>query len=167
MPCQVDPRDLGDPHGPVAAERSPPEPQGTHLPMPHHPTALPVNGGSPPHGAAVAGPRHPFPKLPPSHGGRHARPPAMLLPNPGLPPANAPARPGASMDTPRVTHVPAQPRQRHHTSTSTHRSPGKVRAHARCPDPHPRSRYLQDPASYARPRSPGPSAVSHSPLLRL
>ena len=67
----------------------------------------------------------------------------------------------------RVTHVPAQPRQRRHTSTSTHGSPGKTRALARCPNPHPRSRYLQDPASYARPRSPGPSSVSHSPLLRL
>ena len=31
----------------------------------------------------------------------------------------------------------------------------------------PRFGYLQDPASYARPRGPGPSAVSHSPLLRL
>ena len=71
------------------------------------------------------------------------------------------------MAGPRVTHVPAQPRQRRHTSTSTHGSPGKTRAHARCRNPHPRSRYLQDPASYARPRSPGPSAVSHSPLLRL
>ena len=70
------------------------------------------------------------------------------------------------MDTPRVTLVPAQPRQRHHTSTSTHRSPGKARAHARCPNPHPRSHCLQDPASYAHPRSPGPSAVPHSPLLR-
>ena len=68
---------------------------------------------------------------------------------------------------PRVTHVPAQPRQRRHASTSTHGSPGKTRAHARCPNLHPRSRYLQDPASYARPRGPGPSAVSHSPLLRL
>ena len=83
------------------------------------------------------------------------------------PPANTPARLGADVATPRVTHVPAQPRQRHHTSTSTHGSPGKTRTHARCPNPHPRSRYLQDPASYARPRSPGPSAVSHSPLLRL
>ena len=71
------------------------------------------------------------------------------------------------MATPWVTHVPAQPRQRRDTSTSTHGSPGKTRAHTRCPKPHPRSRYLQDPASYARPRSPGPSAVSHSPLLRL
>ena len=71
------------------------------------------------------------------------------------------------MATPRVTHVPAQPRQRRHTSTSTHGSPGKTRAHARCPNLHPRSRYLQDSASYARPRSQGPSAVSHSPLFRL
>ena len=71
------------------------------------------------------------------------------------------------MATPRVTHVPAQPRQSRHASTSTHGSPGKTRAHARCPNLHPRSRYLQDPASGARPRSPGPSAVSHSPLLRL
>ena len=71
------------------------------------------------------------------------------------------------MATPRVTHVPAQTRQRRHTSTSTHGSTGKTRALARCPNPHPRSRYLQDPATYARPRSPGPSAVSHSPLLRL
>ena len=71
------------------------------------------------------------------------------------------------MATPRVTHVPAQPRQRRHTSTSTHGSPGKTRAHARCPNPHPQSRYLRDPASYARPRSSRPSAVSHSPLFRL
>ena len=77
------------------------------------------------------------------------------------------------MDTPRVTHMPAQPRQRHHTTkctyigTSTHRSPGKVRAHAQCPNPHPGPHYPQDPASYARPRSPRPSAVPHSPLLRL
>ena len=71
------------------------------------------------------------------------------------------------MATPRVTHVPAQPRQRRHTSTSTHGSPVKTRAHVWCPNPHPRSLYLQDPASYARPQSPGPSAVSHSPLLRL
>ena len=70
------------------------------------------------------------------------------------------------MASPRVTHVPAQPRQRCHTSTSTHGSPGKTRALARCPNPHPRSRYLQDPASYARPQSLGPSPVSHSPLLR-
>ena len=132
----------------------------TYLPMP-------VHGGSPPHDAAVAGPRHPHPKLPPPHRGGHARHRAMLLPDPQLPPANTPARPGADMATPPVTHVPAQPRQRRHASTSTHRSPGKTRAHARCPNLHPRSRYLQDPASYARPRSPGPSAVSHSPLLRL
>ena len=84
---------------------------------------------------------------PPPHRGGHARHPAMLLPHPRLPPANTPARPGADMATPRVTHVPAQPRQRRHTSTSTHGSPGKTRAHARCPNPHPRSRYLQDPAS--------------------
>ena len=71
------------------------------------------------------------------------------------------------MATPRVTHVPAQPKQRRHTSTSTHGSPRKTRPLARCPNPHPRSRYLQDRASYARPRSPGPSAVSHSPLLCL
>ena len=71
------------------------------------------------------------------------------------------------MATPRVTHVPAQPRQRRHASTSTHGSPGKTRADARCPNLHPLSRYLQDPASYARPRGPGPSAVSRSPLLRL
>ena len=71
------------------------------------------------------------------------------------------------MAIPRVTQVPAQPRQRRHASTSTHGSPGKTREHARCPNLHPRSRYLQDPASYARPRGPGPSAVSHSPLLRL
>ena len=71
------------------------------------------------------------------------------------------------MDTPWLTNVPTQPRQRHHTSTSTHRSLEKARANTRCPNPHPRSRYLQDPASYARPRSPGPSAVSHNPLLRL
>ena len=41
----------------------------------------------------------------------------------------------------REAHVPAQPRQRHHTSTSTHRSPGKARAHARCLNPHPRSHH--------------------------
>ena len=97
----------------------------------------------------------------------HARHPAMLLPDPRLPPANTPARPGADMATPWVTHMPAQPRQRRHTSTSTHRSPGETRAHARCPNLHPHSHYLQDQASYARPQSPGPSAVSHSPLLRL
>ena len=152
---------LGDPHGPVAmgghaaspADRGPPEPQGTHLPTPYLPTALPVHGGSPPHGAAVAGPRHRNPKLPPAHGGGHARHPAMLLPHPRLPPASAPTRPGADMDTPRVTHVPAQPRQCHHTATCTytstirHRSPGKARAHARCPNLHARSHYSQDPAS--------------------
>ena len=72
-----------------------------------------------------------------------------------------------------VTHVPAQPRQRHHTATctytdtSTHRSPGKARANARCPNPQPRPHYSQDPASYARPHSPGPSAVPGSPPLRL
>ena len=64
-------------------------------------------------------------------------------------------------------------RQRHHTATctytdtSTHRSGGKARAHARCPNRHPRSHYLQDQASYARPPSPGPSAVPDGPLLRL
>ena len=77
------------------------------------------------------------------------------------------------MDTPRVTHVPAQPRQRHHaatctyTDTSTHRSPGEARAHARCPSPHPRSHYSQDTESYARPRSQGPCAIPNGPLLRL
>ena len=76
------------------------------------------------------------------------------------------------MDTPQVTHVPAQPRQRHHTaactyvSTSTHGSPGKARAHARCPNPHPRSHYSQD-LSYACPRSPRPATFPHSPLLCL
>ena len=148
-----------DPHRPVAveghaapaAEGGPPEPQGTHPPTPQHPTALPVHGGSPPHGAAVAGPLQPHPKLPSPHRGGHARHPAMLLPHHRLPPANAPTRPGAHMDSPRVTHVPARPRQRLHTSTSTHRSTGKARAHARCPKPQPRSRYSQDQASYARP----------------
>ena len=62
---------------------------------------------------------------------------------------------------------PAQPRQRHHTTTRTHRSPGKARTHAWCPKPQPRSHYSQDPASYPRCQSPGPSAVPHSPLLRL
>ena len=155
------------------AEGAPPKPQVTHPPTPHHPIALPIHGGSPPLGAAVAGPPHPHPKVPSTHGGGHARHPAMLLPHPRILPANAPTRPGADMDTPRITHVPAQPRQRHHTATfthtgtSTHRSPGKVRAHARCPDPHPCSPYSQDPASYARPCSPGPSAVPDGTLLRL
>ena len=77
------------------------------------------------------------------------------------------------MDTPRVTNAPAQPGQRHHTATctytgtSTHRSPEKARAHAECPNLHPRPHYSQDPASYARTRSPRPSAIPHSPLLRL
>ena len=61
---------------------APPKPQETHPPTPHHRTALPIHGGSPPHGAAVAGPRHPHPKLPPPHRGGHARHPAMLLPHP-------------------------------------------------------------------------------------
>ena len=73
---------------------------------------------------------------------------ASFVPRP--PPANAPTRPEADMDDPQVTHVPAQPRQCHHTSTSTHRSPGKARADTRCPNQHARSHYLQDPASYAR-----------------
>ena len=181
LPCQVDPTDLGDPHGPVAvkghaappAEGGPPEPQESHPSAPHHPTALPVHGGSSPHGAAVAGPRHPHPKLPPPHGGEHAWHPAMLLQHPRLPPANAPTHPGADLDNPRVTHVPAEPRQRHHTATctytgtNTHRSPGKARAHARCPNSHPRPHYSQDQVSDARPTSPGPPAVPHSPLLRL
>ena len=80
----------------------PPQNAGTHPATPHHPTALPVHGGSPPHGAAVAGLPHPHPKLPPPHGGRHVRHPAMPLPHPRLPPANAPARPGADMDTPQL-----------------------------------------------------------------
>ena len=111
--------------------RPPPNRRG---PVPPRPTSvqLPVHGGSPPHGAAVAGPRHSHPKLPPPHGGGHARHPAMLLPHPRLPPANAPTRPGADMATLRVTHMPAQPRQRHNTATctytgtGTHRSPGKA-----------------------------------------
>ena len=152
---------------------APPKPQGTHPDTPHLPTALPVHAGTPPHGAAMAGPRHPHPKLPPPRGGGHARHPGMLLPHPRLPPANAPTRPGADMDTARVTHMPAQLRQHNHTATcpytgtSTHGSLGKARAHAQCPNPHPRPHYSQDPASYARPRSPRPSAVPQSPLLRL
>ena len=151
----------------------PPEPQGTQPPAPHHPTALPIHGGSRPHGPAVAGPRHPHPKLPPPHGGEHAWHPAMLLQPPRLPPANAPTRPGAEVETPWITQVPAQPRQRHHTATctytgtGTHRSSGKARAHAQCRNPHPRCHYSQEPASDARPRCPGPPAVPHSPLLRL
>ena len=77
------------------------------------------------------------------------------------------------MHDPRVAHVPAQPRQRHHTATctytgtSTHSSPEKARANAWCSNPHPRSHYWQDRASYARPRSRGPSAVPHGPFLCL
>ena len=101
-----------------------PKRRGPTPPVPHHPTALPVHGGSPAHGAAVAGPRHPVPKLPPPHGGGHARHPAMLLQHPGTPPANAPTRPGAEVDPPRITLVLAEPRQRHHTSTYTCTSSG-------------------------------------------
>ena len=43
---------------------APPKPLGTHPPTPHNPNALPIHGGSPPHGAAVAGPRHPDPNYP-------------------------------------------------------------------------------------------------------
>ena len=46
-------------HAVPPAEGGPPKPKETHPPTPHHPTALPVHGGSLPHGAAVAGPAHP------------------------------------------------------------------------------------------------------------
>ena len=77
------------------------------------------------------------------------------------------------MDPSRISHVPAQPRQRHHTATctytgtSTHGPQSKARPHPRCPNPHPRPHYSQAPASYTRHRSPGPPAVPHSPLRRL
>ena len=54
-------------HAAPPAEGSPPKPQGTHPPTPHHPTTMPVHGSSPPHDATVAGPPHPSPKLPPPH----------------------------------------------------------------------------------------------------
>ena len=53
-------------HAAPPAEGGPPEPQGTRPPAPQHPTALPVHGCSPPHGAAVAGPPHPHPKTTPT-----------------------------------------------------------------------------------------------------
>ena len=96
---------------------------------PDHPTALPVHGGSPPHSAAVAGPRHPHPKLPQPHGGEHARHPAMLVQHPRLPPANTPTRPGGEMDAPWITDVPAQPGQCHHTATYISTSTGPHAGH--------------------------------------
>ena len=79
LPCLMDPTDLADPRTAVGvkgqlasgAEGGPPEPHGTHPSAPHHHTALPVYGGSLPHDAAVAGPRHPHPKLPQPHGRGH------------------------------------------------------------------------------------------------
>ena len=93
----------------------------------------------------------------------------MLPLHPRLPPANVPARPGADMDMPPgLTHVPAQPTQRHHTSTSTHRSPGKARAHAWCPNPPPiTTRRTQHPTpapeAQGPPRPPQPSPLPPTP----
>ena len=58
-------------------------------------------------------------------------------------------------------------RDMHLHRISTHRSSGKARAHAHCPNAPPRPHYSQDPACYARPGSQRPSAVPHSPLFRL
>ena len=157
-------------HAAPRAEGGPPEPQKTLPPTPHLPTALPVHGGSPPHGAAVAGPRHPVRKLPPPHGGGHARHPAMLLPHPRLPPENTPTFLGADMDTPRVTHMPAQPRHRHmHLQQHQHTQVTRESACTRpVPKPAPLFLLLAGPSILRPPpHSSGPSAVPHSPLVRL
>ena len=175
MPRQVDPTDLGDPHGPMGvgghaappAEGSPPKPQGTHPPTPHHPTTMPVHGGSPPHDAAVARPRHPHPKLPPPHRGGHARHPAMLLPDPRLPPAStkphttekqadtkaqprtpqtAGKRGTTPQNEPKHTHPRPQPRLAGVNKTHTQPQPGPN--HRRKPtvgNPVPTARALRQP----------------------
>ena len=138
----------------VSSRGRPPRTAWDPPPAPDHPETLPVHAGSPRHGPSVAEPRHPHPKLPPAHGRGHARHPAMLLQHPPLPSANTPTRPGAEVPPPpRITHLPAQPRQRHYATTyhTCHHpqhqhwhargKPGTVRAQTCCANPHPRLHY--------------------------
>ena len=184
---QGDSTDLADPrravdvegHPASQAEGGPPEPHGIRPPTPDHHTALRIHGGSPPHDPAMAGPRHPHPKLRPPHGSGHARHPAMLLRHPETPPAGTPTRPGAEEaplpDDPPARAAEATP-QRHHAPHMTPpttpapartQDPGKTRTHTRCPNSRPCPHCPQDPASSARPRCPGPPATPHVRLLRV
>ena len=70
------------------------------------------------------------------------------------------------MDTPRVNHVPAS-RQMHLRWHQHAQITGESARARRVPKPAPRPHYSQDPASYARHCSPGPSAVRHRPLHRI
>ena len=163
-------------HAAPPAEGGPPEPQGTHLPAPNHPTALPVHGGSPRHGAAVAGPRHPHPKSTPTSRRRTclASSDASSAPSTtsGKRTHTSWSRCEHPPDNPRARTAETTPPHRHmHLHWHRHAQVSRESARARLvPEPAPSSSLLTGP-SIRRPtpqpraplRPPQPSPLPSTP----